>query len=41
MKKVSYLFLLCFVNFISIAYAQDINVSVNDKEVITITNYYK
>ena len=35
MKKVSYLFLLCFVNFISIAYAQDINVSVNDKEVIT------
>ena len=35
MKKVCYLFLLCFVNFISIAYAQDINVSVNDKEVIT------
>lgn len=35
MKKVSYLFLLCFVNFISIANAQDINVSVNDKEVIT------
>ena len=35
MKKVCYLLLLCFVNFISIAYAQDINVSVNDKEVIT------